>query len=62
MDKVKLDSSSVTYCTVQSAKEGSAWAVQKRYSQFRGFEQDVKTQVAIDAPFPAKLAKLTFFF
>jgi hypothetical protein len=59
VDKVELDSSSATYYTVQCAKEGSAWTVQKRYSQFHGFEQDIKAQVALDAPFPTKLAKLT---
>lgn len=44
---------------MQCAKEGSAWTVQKRYSQFYGFEQDIKTQVAINAPFPGKLTKIT---
>jgi hypothetical protein len=59
VDKVELDSSGATYYSVQCAKEGSAWTVQKRYSQFYGFEQDIKTQVAINAPFPGKLTKIT---
>jgi hypothetical protein len=59
VDKVELDSSGATYFTVQCAKDGNAWTVQKRYSQFYGFEQDIKTQVAINAPFPGKLSKIT---
>jgi hypothetical protein len=58
-DKVEMDSTSATYFTVQCTKEGSTWSVEKRYSEFFGFEADLKTQVEIEAPFPPKLAKLT---
>lgn len=59
VDKVELDSSAATYYTVQCSKEGSTWTINKRYSQFYAFEQDIRTQVTIDAPFPGKLTKIT---
>ena len=58
VDKTELDSSSTTYFTVQCTKEGSSWSLEKRYSDFHGFEGDLRTQVEISAPFPPKLVKL----
>ena len=45
VDKIELDSSSATYFTVQCSKGGTMWKVEKRYSEFFSFEQDIRSQV-----------------
>jgi hypothetical protein len=58
-EKVEKDSSSNTYFTVQCSKDGSNWTVEKRFSEFHSFENDLHDQITVTAPFPPKLAKFT---
>ena len=57
-DKVELDSTSYTIYTVECTKEGNSWTVEKRFSDFHIFEENVRAQVTIRASFPAKQGKL----
>mmetsp|Transcript_63835 Transcript_63835/g.128279 ORF Transcript_63835/g.128279 Transcript_63835/m.128279 type:complete len:270 (-) Transcript_63835:413-1222(-) len=60
VDKVELDSTAYTVYTIQCTKEGNTWAVEKRFSDLHDFEENIRDQVEIRAPFPSKQAnKLT---
>lgn len=39
--------------------DGSNWTVEKRFSDFHSFENDLREQITVEAAFPPKLAKFT---
>ena len=57
-DKLEADSSSVTYYSMTVVKQGVAFDVEKRYSEFFAFQEAMKEQVVggLTNPFPPKVA------